>query len=46
MKLIKKYQFRNVNVAQFYPRSGTPAVNYDNQIDPNVKKLRSKELQT
>ena len=42
--IIEKVQFSDLHVFKYSPRKGTPAADYTNQVSPEVKDARSKEL--
>lgn len=44
LNFVKEIGFSKIHVFKYSPRKGTPAYNFDNQVDGNVKKLRSNEL--
>ena len=42
--LIKKIAFSGLHVFKFSPRKGTPAADYDQQVEPGLKDERSRKL--
>lgn len=44
MDFVKEIGFSKIHVFKYSPRKGTPAFDYDNQVDGNVKKVRSNKL--
>jgi len=43
-RLVKKIAFSGLHVFKFSPRRGTPAADYDNQVEPGQKEERSHKL--
>lgn len=43
-EFVKKVAFADSHIFQYSPRPGTPAAKFPNQVSPEVKNLRSKEI--
>src|SRR5699024_3970526 len=41
---VRKIAFSKVHVLKYSPRIGTPAANYNNQVNGKIKDIRSKKL--
>ncbi len=44
LEFVKEINFSRIHVFKYSPRKGTPAAKYENQVDGNVKNLRSESL--
>lgn len=44
LEFVKEIGFSKIHVFKYSPRKGTPAFDFKNQVDGNVKKFRSNEL--
>ena len=43
-KFVKEIGFSKIHVFKYSPRKGTPAAKMENQVDGNIKNLRSEKL--
>jgi len=44
LEFIRKLRFSELHVFKYSPRQGTPAARYNNQIPPDVKEARSRQM--
>ncbi len=44
LEFVKEIRFSRIHVFKYSPRKGTPAAKYENQIDGNIKNIRSEKL--
>lgn len=44
MKFVREIGFSRIHVFKYSPRRGTPAAKFDNQVDGNIKNIRSESL--